>query len=391
MPCATRDFSVTPRQSSALRCHRGFRRMPAWTTSWPSCWATSDGGLWLAELLAEDPGWREFMEILSEDAANRADWGIVSDPVGRLKENEWPTSPRKRRDIDGKDRHAYQVARANFRVPCMHAMELWQMDIVGGFPLADGTSAKALTGIDDHSRMCVCARLMARERTRTVCDGLRAALAIYGVTAADPDRQRQSVHRPVQPSPVSSSTPSAANTASNICRPPRAVRRQPAKSNGFTVGCALNSSATAGLSPTSPWLSTLSMRGPPTATPPAPITAHGHTQPTMHRRGAHWTFAHHRELKNAAQHRLGLTRRAPCALSGAPRRSGMATLRLPAGTEIGSLMVIETVSSISRRLQRCSISQMRGSIVRPNTRQCRRGRSATEFRARHRRLPAGRW
>lgn len=59
-------------------------------------------------------------------------------------------------------------------------MELWQMDIVGGFPLADGTSAKALTGIDDHSRMCVCARLMARERTRAVCDGLRDALARYG-------------------------------------------------------------------------------------------------------------------------------------------------------------------------------------------------------------------
>ncbi|WP_033729579.1 IS481 family transposase [Mycobacterium avium] len=60
-------------------------------------------------------------------------------------------------------------------------MELWQMDIVGGFPLADGTSAKALTGVDDHSRMCVCAKLMARERTRAVCDGLRAALAAYGV------------------------------------------------------------------------------------------------------------------------------------------------------------------------------------------------------------------
>lgn len=59
-------------------------------------------------------------------------------------------------------------------------MELWQMDVVGGFPLADGTSAKALTGIDDHSRMCVCARLMARERTRAVCDGLREALATYG-------------------------------------------------------------------------------------------------------------------------------------------------------------------------------------------------------------------
>jgi transposase InsO family protein len=59
-------------------------------------------------------------------------------------------------------------------------MELWQMDIVGGFPLVDGTSAKALTGVDDHSRMCVCATLMARERTRAVCDGLRAALARYG-------------------------------------------------------------------------------------------------------------------------------------------------------------------------------------------------------------------
>ncbi|RAU96585.1 IS481 family transposase [Mycolicibacter senuensis] len=59
-------------------------------------------------------------------------------------------------------------------------MELWQMDIVGGFPLADGTSAKALTGIDDHSRMCISAHLMPRERTRAVCDGLRAALDRYG-------------------------------------------------------------------------------------------------------------------------------------------------------------------------------------------------------------------
>jgi hypothetical protein len=32
------------------------------------------------------------------------------------------------------------------------AMELWQLDVVGGFALADGSHAKALTGIDDHSR-----------------------------------------------------------------------------------------------------------------------------------------------------------------------------------------------------------------------------------------------
>jgi transposase InsO family protein len=60
-------------------------------------------------------------------------------------------------------------------------MELWQMDVVGGFLLADGSHAKALTGIDDHSRYCVSVALMARERTRPVCDALGAALARYGV------------------------------------------------------------------------------------------------------------------------------------------------------------------------------------------------------------------
>ena len=61
------------------------------------------------------------------------------------------------------------------------AMELWQMDLVGGFALADGTSAKALTGLDDHSRFCISARLMPRERTQPVCDGLAAAMGTYGV------------------------------------------------------------------------------------------------------------------------------------------------------------------------------------------------------------------
>jgi len=36
-------------------------------------------------------------------------------------------------------------------------MELWQMDVVGGFLLADGRRVKALTGVDDHSRFCVIA------------------------------------------------------------------------------------------------------------------------------------------------------------------------------------------------------------------------------------------
>jgi hypothetical protein len=32
-------------------------------------------------------------------------------------------------------------------------MELWQMDIVGGVLLDDGTECRVLTGVDDHSRV----------------------------------------------------------------------------------------------------------------------------------------------------------------------------------------------------------------------------------------------
>ena len=46
--------------------------------------------------------------------------------------------------------------------------------------LAEGCNAKALTGIDDHSRVCVSARLMLAERTRAVCDGLAGALRAWG-------------------------------------------------------------------------------------------------------------------------------------------------------------------------------------------------------------------
>jgi len=62
-------------------------------------------------------------------------------------------------------------------------MELWQLDLVHGFLLADGTSAKALTDVDDHSRFCISARRMARERTQSVCDGFSSALNTYGVPA----------------------------------------------------------------------------------------------------------------------------------------------------------------------------------------------------------------
>jgi transposase InsO family protein len=78
---------------------------------------------------------------------------------------------------DGRRRRRREWKRWERGVP----NELWQMDVVGGFLLADGSQAKALTGIDDHSRFCVSAKLMARERTQPVCDGLTVALQTYGV------------------------------------------------------------------------------------------------------------------------------------------------------------------------------------------------------------------
>lgn len=43
------------------------------------------------------------------------------------------------------------------------------MDVMGGVCLTDGTELKAVTGIDDHSRLCVCARLVHRATAKPVC------------------------------------------------------------------------------------------------------------------------------------------------------------------------------------------------------------------------------
>jgi transposase InsO family protein len=61
------------------------------------------------------------------------------------------------------------------------AMELWQMDIVGGVGLEDGSQAKILTGIDDHSRFIVCAGVMVRATSRAVCGFFAEAMRVHGV------------------------------------------------------------------------------------------------------------------------------------------------------------------------------------------------------------------
>jgi transposase InsO family protein len=60
-------------------------------------------------------------------------------------------------------------------------MELWQLDVVGGFHLADGVELKAVSGIDDNSRFAVSAMLVPRATAKPVCDALLAALRRHGV------------------------------------------------------------------------------------------------------------------------------------------------------------------------------------------------------------------
>jgi transposase InsO family protein len=60
-------------------------------------------------------------------------------------------------------------------------MELWQLDVVGGVLLDDGTDAKILTGVDDHSRFCVCSGIMVRANHRPVCGFFVQALERHGV------------------------------------------------------------------------------------------------------------------------------------------------------------------------------------------------------------------
>jgi transposase len=61
------------------------------------------------------------------------------------------------------------------------SMELWQMDVVGRIYLSDGTAVSAVTGIDDHSRFCVIAKLVVRATARPVCDALLEGFSRHGI------------------------------------------------------------------------------------------------------------------------------------------------------------------------------------------------------------------
>lgn len=82
-------------------------------------------------------------------------------------------------------------------------MHLWQMDIVGGVPLADGRSCKLVTGIDDHSRFVVVATVVAVPSGRAICAAFTAAMRRYGVPAEVlTDNGGQFTGRYIKPQPV---------------------------------------------------------------------------------------------------------------------------------------------------------------------------------------------
>jgi transposase InsO family protein len=60
-------------------------------------------------------------------------------------------------------------------------MQLWQMDVMGGVLLDDGTDLKVVTGVDDHSRFCVAAGLVERATARAVCEIFKTAMLRHGV------------------------------------------------------------------------------------------------------------------------------------------------------------------------------------------------------------------
>jgi hypothetical protein len=59
-------------------------------------------------------------------------------------------------------------------------MELWQLDVMGNVHLSNGIALSLVTGIDDHSRFCVIAKLVPRATARPVCDALLEGLSRYG-------------------------------------------------------------------------------------------------------------------------------------------------------------------------------------------------------------------
>ena len=131
----------------------------------------------VAELRRQHPRWgakRIRMELLKHPVEGETVPAVAT--VNRILIRLGLVSPRKRK----RPKDSYR------RWERPGPMQLWQLDIVGGVWLVDVTTgemreAKVVTGVDDHSRYCVSARVVERATGRQVCLAFAQALLKFGI------------------------------------------------------------------------------------------------------------------------------------------------------------------------------------------------------------------
>jgi transposase len=135
----------------------------------------------VAEMRREHPRWgakRIRMELLRKPGPWAGEGLVVPSErtIVRILQRQGLAGSRPRR----RPRESFQ----RFQRPA--PMQLWQIDIVGGVSMVDQRTgelweAKVVTGIDDHSRFCVMAKVVARATSRAVCVAFAQSLVRFGV------------------------------------------------------------------------------------------------------------------------------------------------------------------------------------------------------------------
>jgi transposase InsO family protein len=98
-------------------------------------------------------------------------------------------------------------------------MQLWQMDLVGGVLLAGGRECKLLTGVDDHSRFVVVARVLSIPSGRAVAEAFVSAMRVYGVPLEVlTDNGKQFTGRVIKPRPAEVRTSATSSWSSSRLR-----------------------------------------------------------------------------------------------------------------------------------------------------------------------------
>jgi transposase InsO family protein len=123
----------------------------------------------IIELRRTHPGWgpRTILSTLRKEMDRPPSRSSIYRCLVRHRLIDPKPRPRKREDYKRWERS--------------RSMELWQMDVMGSVKLKDGTQLSVVTGIDDHSRYCVIAKLIPRATARPICDALIEGLNRHGI------------------------------------------------------------------------------------------------------------------------------------------------------------------------------------------------------------------